>query len=288
MDFTEVSQKKVLSYVLICFLAHFLVQVAVVLPLSLILSSINIGIQMMVIAFFYILAVTLSLKIILKKGFQLTLSDVRIDRGRISLFTILSGISSVSFVVLSYIFLVNGQFVINNLSPIQTFNTFAQTFFFIGLGASITEEFVFRGVAMGLVEKKWGVKAAIAMPNLIWSVLHIISSDLSDLTGTFIRVASTTYVGIIFSIVTIKTNTIWNAVFLHSIWNYASTGIIFISTKGKEESPLNFIIESDNPLITGGAFGMDGSVISMVGFSLLLVAYLYKYRATHQTHEGKF
>ncbi len=280
MDFTEVSQKKVLSYVLVCFLAHFLVQVAVVVPLSLILSSINIGAQMIIIAFFYILATTLSLKIILKKGFQLRLSDVRIDRLRISLFTVLSGIGLVSFVAVTYLFLVEGEFVVNHLSPLQSFNTFAQTFFFIGLGASITEEFVFRGVAMGLVEKKWGVKAAILLPNLIWSVLHIISSDFSDLTGTFIRVASITYVGIIFSIITIKTNTIWNAVFLHSIWNYASTGILFISTKGKEESPLNFIIASDNPLITGGAFGMDGSVISMLGFSLLLASYLYKYRVS--------
>ncbi|MFI3255224.1 MAG: type II CAAX endopeptidase family protein [Eubacteriales bacterium] len=278
MDLTTISNKKICFFLFLCFVAHFLIQAFVVLPLAFILSDINIGLQMIIIAFFYILVTTLSLKALVKKGFNLGLSDFRIDKPTLNLFAILSGVGLVSFVVLSYVFFVKGELVINSLSPLQTFNTFAQTFFFIGLGASITEEFVFRGVALGLVEKKWGIKAAIVLPNLIWAVLHILTSDFSDPIGILMRVGSISYVGIIFSIITIKTNTIWVAVFFHSIWNYTNTGIIYISTKEKAESPLNFVIESENLFITGGTFGIDGSVITMLGFSLLLVAYLLKYR----------
>lgn len=276
------STPKILFLILMCFLGQIIIPL-IIIPFAML--ELNNIIKMLIVSILYIITAFLYLHLLTTKSLNLKLSNFRINFNinktnifNINWFCAISGLLLVLFVVISYILFVNGELVLNNLSSLEFLDTFVQTFFFIGIATSIVEEFLFRGVALKLIEIKWGSKWAIIIPAIIWAIFHIITSNFTDPYGSIIRVISVTYVGIIFSIITLKTNTIWHTVFLHFIWNYTTTGVIHISTAPSIRSPINFILQTDNILLTGSSYGIDSSIISMTGFSLLLIAYLFKYK----------
>ena len=49
---------------------------------------------------------------------------------------------------------------------------------FYGLAAGTVEEMVFRGLIMGILERRFGIKAAVIAPSVLFGALHIIGRDM--------------------------------------------------------------------------------------------------------------
>ncbi|MEG0961621.1 MAG: hypothetical protein RSD28_01015 [Lachnospiraceae bacterium] len=80
---------------------------------------------------------------------------------------------------------------------------------------------------------------AIIVPSLLFGVLHIIGMDFDFLSCALVLVAGT-LVGVMFSLITIETNSIYT-----------------------------YVIRSKSFMITGGDFGIESSVISAIAYAIV-------------------
>ncbi|MBT2858522.1 hypothetical protein HIR23_10320 [Staphylococcus coagulans] len=46
---------------------------------------------------------------------------------------------------------------------------------------------------------------------------------------------------------------------------------------------VQYVIQSHNPLVTGGQYGMDASLISIIGYASVILMMLYRQRTTKMT-----
>lgn len=273
----NISTKKTIIGLLITFIGTVILQLISSFVLFLPLSE---NIQALLMGSIYAGLVIFFLKILMKYFFRTNWSTFRISLSGFSPFFLAISILAVAVIFISFFILVPGRLVYNNLDFIQLFWTILRSCFVIGLAAAVVEEFAYRGVWLTLIKKKLGTLSAVCLPALFWTFLHLLGSDFSDITGSIIRIISVSYTGIVLSLVTIATNSVWNAVYFHWLWNFTSSGIINIGTNINESVPINYILETDNIFLTGGSFGIDGSIISLAGYTLLLatsVFYIKKY-----------
>ncbi len=137
------------------------------------------------------------------------------------------------------------------------------------LKAGVLEEMLFRGYILKLLEVKWGKVVAVLLPSFLFSLMHIPSMDAFSVAGISLLVISGTLVGIMFSLITYMGNSISNSGLLHAVWNFVFvTDMIHITTaQGIYGEPIfSIIIPSDYVLVTGAGFGVEASIIAIIGY----------------------
>ncbi len=140
------------------------------------------------------------------------------------------------------------------------------------LKAGILEEMLFRGFIMTLLEHRWNQYVAILAPSLLFGLAHIPSMEYFSAEGILLLVVSGTLVGVMFSLATYKGTSIMNGVLMHAVWNFTMvTDILHITTiEGSYGDPIcSVIIPADNIWLTGGGFGVEASLIAVIGYSLV-------------------
>ena len=121
------------------------------------------------------------------------------------------------------------------------------------LKAGITEEMLFRGFIMKLLESRWNRYVAVLAPSFLFSLLHIPSMETFSIIGVVLLIVSGTLVGVMFSVVAYKGNSIANSAIIHTVWNFAMiTGILHITTEQGYygNTIFSIIIPADNVLLT--------------------------------------
>lgn len=79
-----------------------------------------------------------------------------------------------------------------------------------------------------------------------------------------------TMVGVMFSLITFATKSIWNSAIVHAIWNIIIIGgILWTGTEFDEYSLYSYVLDSKSFLLTGGAFGIESSVVAVVGYIIV-------------------
>lgn len=140
------------------------------------------------------------------------------------------------------------------------------------LKAGITEEMLFRGFFMKLLESRWNRYVAVLGPSFLFSLLHIPSMETFSIAGVILLIVSGTLVGVMFSVVAYRGNSIANSAIIHTVWNFAMiTGILHITTEqGYYGNPIfSIIVSSDNVLLTGAGFGVEASIIAIIGYACI-------------------
>lgn len=199
------------------------------------------------------------------KVLHLKMNFFRINR-RIKLWWVLPAVLLPSFVI--FVFLLIGK------TEMASFETGEVILILISsiltaLKAGITEEMLFRGFIMKLLESRWNRYVAVLAPSFLFSLLHIPSMETFSIIGVILLIVSGTLAGIMFSVAAYKGNSIANSVIIHTIWNFAMvTGILHITTEqGYYGNPVfSIIIPADNVLLTGAGFGIEASVIAVIGY----------------------
>ena len=142
----------------------------------------------------------------------------------------------------------------------------------IALKSGITEEMLFRGYIMKSLESRWNKHIAILVPSLLFSLVHIPSMETFTAGGVVLLIISGTLVGIMFSLVAYKGKSISNSALLHAAWNFIMiTDILHITTaQGAYGKPIfSITIPSGNALLTGAGFGIEASIIAIIGYVLV-------------------
>lgn len=148
----------------------------------------------------------------------------------------------------------------------------------LALKAAIVEEMIFRGYIMKLLEVKWNKYIAVLLPSFIFGLLHISSMREFNITNLLLLICAGTSVGIMFSLVTYQNGSIWASSLIHMVWNALMISkilLIYPGSTGDSTSIFSIALSSDAPIITGGAFGVEASIFSIIGYLLLsLIALL--------------
>ena len=144
--------------------------------------------------------------------------------------------------------------------------------FLAGLGAGVVEELLFRGLLMNAVIKKWGRLAGILAPSVLFALLHIIGMNFSLLSCVQVMVAGT-MVGVMLSLIALEGRSVWNSAIVHGVWNMIIIGGgLTIGTEINEYSVCSYVLETRAFLLTGGEFGIESSVVAIIGYIAVSLA----------------
>lgn len=170
-----------------------------------------------------------------------------------------------------YLFLPGG-FIVNPLDTGTKLAFVTRGIFVAGLGAGIVEELLFRGLLMNAVIQKWGKTAGILAPSLLFASLHIIGMNFSLLSCVQVLVAGT-LVGVMFSLIALESHSIWNSAVVHAVWNMIIIGGgLTVGTEVNEYAACSYVLETRSFLLTGGEFGIESSVVSILGYLVVGLA----------------
>ncbi len=168
------------------------------------------------------------------------------------------------------------------INGITLLNHIFVSVFAIGLVSGITEEILFRGFLMRLLEKRWNIIVAIFIPSVVFGLIHLIDLPSIGVIDVLLLFIVGTAVGVTFSLITYFSGNIWNAVLVHSVWNILiGAEIIKISQTVSLETPalLKYKVLNESFLWTGGSFGIEVALPATLSYLLLiLLMFVFKKR----------
>ncbi|MBX7540157.1 CPBP family intramembrane glutamic endopeptidase [Qipengyuania sphaerica] len=129
-----------------------------------------------------------------------------------------------------------------------------------GFQAAFFEEILFRGVIFRFLEEFFGSWIALALSALLFGLVH-----WSNPNGTlFASIAIAVEAGILLGAAYMLTRNLWLAIGLHWGWNVVQGYIWDVSVSGIAVDGLLDSKPAGDELISGGAFGLEASVVAMV------------------------
>lgn len=134
--------------------------------------------------------------------------------------------------------------------------------FFLGFliqGAS--EEFMFRGYFMNTLGSRFHWLIAVGVSSAAFSLAHVANPGYNLLV--FFNLA---LFGAFAGLYMICFDDIWGVCAIHFVWNFTQ-GCLFgisVSGTGQTESILRTTASSSSDLLTGGDFGIEGSIITTI------------------------
>lgn len=214
----------------------------------------------------YLALAYIFLKLLVNKLFKMSQNELGMPGFRINLKWILVAFMMPIVVKGAYLLLFDGEYIFTNMNGSKVFSTITAGIFFTGIAAGFVEEMVFRGVILNLLKKKWNIKVAVIVPSVLFGIVHILGMKFSFISCLQVVVAGT-MVGIMFSMIAIESGSVWNSGIVHAVWNIVIIGGgLSIGEKADEYSVMTYVLNSKAFTITGGEFGIESSVISLITY----------------------
>lgn len=218
----------------------------------------------------YIVFAYVCVSVICKKALKQSMNSCKIKKLSIKPIWCVSGLV-LPFTIVAVYLLMAGRWEPVSMNTGETWYTIIDAVVFYGVAAGIVEEMIFRGVLMSALEQRWNRSVAIIIPSVMFALSHIIGADLNFISILQLLVAGST-VGIMFSLITYESGNIWNSAFVHAVWNMTIIGgILHIGVGANKNFLFNYVLESKSFAVTGGDFGIEASVIAIIGYALLSV-----------------
>ncbi|MBT3153627.1 CPBP family intramembrane metalloprotease [Streptomyces sp. CHD11] len=139
----------------------------------------------------------------------------------------------------------------------------------IQVGAAVTEELLFRGLALQALEKMCGSWAALAITAALFGGLHAANPGATLWSSTAIAIEAGVLLGAAF----LWKRSIWFVVGLHFAWNTV-LGLIGIPVSGHASEGLMTTTPTGPDLVTGGEFGLEASIVPVVISVLIAIPML--------------
>jgi membrane protease YdiL (CAAX protease family) len=135
-----------------------------------------------------------------------------------------------------------------------------------------TEEVLTRGWMLPLLGRRYNVPFAIGVTSIFFMILHSGNNGM-----TLMPILNLVLFGIFAALFVVNEKSIWGICGMHSAWNWMQGNILGISVSGTDPvggSLLKFAPKG-NELLSGGIFGVEGSIVCTLVF-LLASIYLIK------------
>ena len=126
------------------------------------------------------------------------------------------------------------------------------------------------GMPVFHIKRKW-ILIAILLPLLVKGSYLLFFQGAyvsSHMNGK--QIFRTLSAGIMFSMIAIESDSVWNSGIVHAIWNIVMIGGgLAIGQKADQFSVMTYVLDAKSFAVTGGEFGMEASVISLVGYIIV-------------------
>ena len=134
-----------------------------------------------------------------------------------------------------------------------------------------TEELVTRGWLFPAVSAKSNIFIGILISSALFAALPLFNSGV-----TILPIINIVLYGVFACFLMLKYDNMWVLAGMHGAWNFVQGNIygIQVSGQGASTSILNYSSQSSVDLLSGGAFGAEGSIFSSIVL-IGCIAYLY-------------
>jgi membrane protease YdiL (CAAX protease family) len=141
------------------------------------------------------------------------------------------------------------------------------------LTVAMLEELLMRAIFFRIIERSLGSVYALLLSALLFGAGHLVNENVSIL-GTATVVAA----GLLLAAAYMATGRLWMCVGMHAAWNFMQGGVFSASVSGAEVHGLLESSFSGPDWLTGGAFGVEGSALSLVVTAAAAVVLLMRAR----------
>lgn len=226
---------------------------------------------------FNLVVVLVLLWLCIYKIFRMKFEDFGINL-KFKWWGIVAAILIPAYMVWVYLFI--GKLTVNKHTAIVNILLILSSLF-LGLQSGFLEEILFRGIFMKSLESRWNKKVAVLAPSLLFSLAHIPGLPSFSVLGILVLIVAGTMVGVMFSMVAYKGNSIANSAIIHAVWNFTLIADIFnIAPKGAGNSSAIFSITlpTNNIFISGADFGIEASIFAIIAYVVGSLIFMQKKR----------
>jgi membrane protease YdiL (CAAX protease family) len=125
---------------------------------------------------------------------------------------------------------------------------------------AVIEELLFRGILFRWLEEFGGSWFALAATSALFGAAHIVNPNASALSSFAIALEA----GLLLGGAYMLTRSLWMPIGLHAAWNFTQGFIWDVPVSGIDQEGLVEARLSGPELLSGGAFGLEASIIAMV------------------------
>jgi hypothetical protein len=143
--------------------------------------------------------------------------------------------------------------------------------------AGIGEEIAFRGYIQHLLSRRIGICFAVGITSVLFSLAH-----MGNPGYTWISAMNILLIALIFSVMTIRTGRLYSAMALHISWNLFQGYIFGVAVSGNIPHGIYTVQLTGAAWLTGGVFGMEGSLATTFILGLVFVFMLLRLRFAAQ------
>ena len=129
-----------------------------------------------------------------------------------------------------------------------------------GISAGFVEEFVFRGILFRWIEEFAGSWAALGVTSALFGLVHIGNANATWFSSLAIAIEA----GLLLGGAYMLTRSLWAPIGLHFGWNMTQGLVWDVPVSGNDVDGLVDARLVGDPLVSGGAFGLEASVIALV------------------------
>ena len=135
-------------------------------------------------------------------------------------------------------------------------------FLIMSLQAGIVEEILSRGIIFRIAEEGIGTWGSILFSAFLFGFMHMGNANATVFSSVSIALTA----GVILALLYVITRRLWVPIGLHIGWNFTLGGIYGAPVSGGEPGGILAAQFSGSEWLTGGAFGPEASVITVVVF----------------------
>lgn len=121
------------------------------------------------------------------------------------------------------------------------------------------EEVLFRGILFRWIEELGGSWAALLVTSVVFGLVHIANPNATWFSSFTIAVEA----GVLLGGAYMLTRSLWMPIGLHAAWNFTQGFIFDVPVSGLDQEGLVEAKLSGPELLSGGAFGLEASVIAL-------------------------
>ena len=176
--------------------------------------------------------------------------------------------------LLSYISI----FMIQNFKIIHNNFSVVELLFYTAmlLNAALIEEVVIRYMLLGIFIKRNKIKMGIIISSIIWTAMH-----LGNPSVNILPIVNIFLIGILLGSIYAQTKNLTIPFFYHFFWNFIISVVFGTSVSGINTPSLFKISFRDygaiNPFLSGGGFGIEGSLFVTLSVILVMIFYQKKW-----------
>lgn len=141
------------------------------------------------------------------------------------------------------------------------------------------EELVTRAWLIPQLAKRTNLKVAIIISSSPFTLLHLGNPGI-----TFLSAIDLFLFGVAMSLYLLKTDTIWGIGGIHGAWNFAQGNLfgVLVSGQSSGTSIMKFTPQGNQDWLSGGSFGIEGSIVSSIILFLLILYLAYQLKKENE------